>query len=229
MVIFENDTGVCPNCDLGSAFQQQEHVRIWPQHYRYGWGSHNSPPQEGVWIDLTTISCLHCSKTVVYRDQFARVPVDDGAKTERRLIHRTLVYPALSPRELNKVVPEAIHSFFREASLCEQTGALRGASVLYRAAVEELIKDQGATGSTLYARIEDLKSGPAADLVDDFHEARMLGNDSIHDGLVYTAEEVEDIANLIDEATVVLYVQPAERKRLRQSRQYRRTKNGTGA
>ena len=72
--------------------------------------------------------------------------------------------------------------------------------MLYRAAVEELVRDQGATGNDLYRRIESLRSGPAAELVADFHEARMLGNDSIHDGWIYSADEVQDVASLIEEA-----------------------------
>ncbi len=39
----------------------------------------------------------------------------------------------------------------------------------------------------------------------------MLGNDSIHAGLTYSAEEVEDVAKLIEEAVLVLYVQPEEK------------------
>ncbi|QXJ24047.1 DUF4145 domain-containing protein [Actinomadura graeca] len=102
-------------------------------------------------------------------------------------------------------------------------GALRAAGVMYRAVVEELVKERGGTGKDLYAKIENLKvKGLDGDLVDDLHEARMLGNDSIHAGLIYSAEEVADIANLIEEATITLYVQPEERRRMRHARKARR-------
>ena len=224
--MFENNTGVCPNCGLASAFKRESRQRVWPKHGSYG--QYGNLSDETEWMDLVVLGCLHCSMSTTVRDQYATMSTDSGTP-ERQLIHRTLVYPALSPRELDNAVPESVRSFYREASQCEQAGALRGASVLYRAAVEELVKDQGASGGNLYKRIETLTSGPAADLVDHLHEARMLGNDSIHDGLTYSAEEVDDIANLIDEATVILYVQPAERRRLRESRSQRRAANGATA
>lgn len=134
-----------------------------------------------------------------------------------------MVYPHPAPRELHETVPDAIRSLYAEASKCEQASAMRGAGVLYRAAVEELVKDQGAAGKDLYNKIEDLKiKGLDDGLVDDLHEARMLGNDSIHAGIVYSAEEVADVAALIEEASVTLYVQPAEKRRLREARKARR-------
>ncbi len=67
--------------------------------------------------------------------------------------------------------------------MCENAGALRGAGVLYRAAVEALVSQQGATDGPLFKRIENLRGSPVDELVDDFlHEARLLGNGSIDDG-----------------------------------------------
>lgn len=50
------------------------------------------------------------------------------------------------------------------------------------------------------------------------HEARTLGNDSIHAGILYSDEEVEDSAKLIEEAVLVLYVQPAHKRAMRDAR-----------
>lgn len=93
---------------------------------------------------------------------------------------------------------------------------------MYRATVEELAKDQQATGGNLYEKIESLKGKLSAELVEDLHEARMLGNDSIHAGLIYSAEEVEDVAKLIEEAVLVLDVQPEEKRAMRDARKARR-------
>lgn len=62
------------------------------------------------------------------------------------------------------------------------------------------------------------------------HEARLLGNWSLHDGLEFSAAEVADVAELIAEAVHVLYVEPAERARMRQTRKDRRDqyKKATG-
>jgi hypothetical protein len=50
----------------------------------------------------------------------------------------------------------------------------------------------------------------------------MLGNGSIHEGVSYSAEEVEDVAKLIEEAVLVLYVQPREKRAMRDARKARR-------
>ncbi|TDC00700.1 DUF4145 domain-containing protein [Nonomuraea longispora] len=109
-----------------------------------------------------------------------------------------------------------------EGSRCENVGAYRGAAAMYRATIEELVKERGATGKSLYDKIENLKPSLGDDLVTDLHEARMLGNDSVHDGLLYSAEEVGDVAELIIEMTEILYVQPARKAKMRQERQKRR-------
>jgi hypothetical protein len=136
---------------------------------------------------------------------------------------RRMVSPGQSPRTLHESVPEGIRNLYEEASLCENAVALRGAGVLYRAAVEELVKDQGATGPNLLSKIDSLKGKLAEELVEDFHEARLLGNDSIHAGITYSAEEVADVADLIVEAVTTIYVQPEEKRAMRVARQARRT------
>ncbi|XVQ14520.1 hypothetical protein ACQP1W_18920 [Spirillospora sp. CA-255316] len=55
-----------------------------------------------------------------------------------------------------------------------------------------------------------------------FHEARLLGHDSIRDLLEYAADEADDVADLIEEAVCVLYVQPARKATNRQKRAARR-------
>jgi hypothetical protein len=49
---------------------------------------------------------------------------------------------------------------------------------------------------------------------DNLHEARLLGNWSLHDGLQFSPEEIDDVAQIIADAVHQLYVQPAERARL---------------
>ncbi len=93
---------------------------------------------------------------------------------------------------------------------------------MYRAAIEELCKDQGATKYSLYEKIDELSGRLGPDLIDDLHEARMLGNDSVHQGLIYSVDEVADVAELIIEIAEHLYVQPARKAAMRQSRAQRR-------
>ena len=55
----------------------------------------------------------------------------------------------------------------------------------------------------------------------------MLGNDSIHAGITYSEQEVADVAGLIEEAVLVLYVQPEQKRAMREARKARRTANKT--
>ncbi|MFJ6000459.1 DUF4145 domain-containing protein [Streptomyces sp. NPDC092370] len=135
---------------------------------------------------------------------------------------RRQVWPEPLPRKLSEDVPELVRSLFTDASKAENAGSYRLAGVGYRAAVEEICKDQGATKYTLYDKITELaERGLPQDVVDAMHEARVVGNDSIHHNLEYAADEIADLAKLIEEAAQILYVQPAERKRMAQARRAR--------
>jgi hypothetical protein len=122
-----------------------------------------------------------------------------------------------------------MRSLFREASQAENVGALRAAGALYRAAVESLVEDQGVEGNDLYSRINGLEAkGVDPDLVRDLHEARLLGNWSLHEGLVFAPEEVQDVAQLLTDAVNILYVLPAARESMREARARRRDEGREG-
>jgi hypothetical protein len=133
-----------------------------------------------------------------------------------------VISPRPEPRPLPDAIPEVVRVLYAEGSLAEQHGLMRGAAGLYRAAVEAMCKEQGAKGSNLYDRITSLGAkGVDADLVNNLHEARALGNYSLHDGVEFSSDEVADVAELLQEAFTLLYVQPAERARLREARKAR--------
>jgi hypothetical protein len=140
------------------------------------------------------------------------------------------VWPAQEPRPLSQDAPDKVRDLFLEAGRAEAVAAFRLAGVGYRSVVEEICKERGAQGKNLHAMIGDLaRLNVPQSVIDGFHEARMLGNDSVHDGLEYAPDEVADIADLIEEAVLVLYVQPAERQRMAAARLARRTSHKTGA
>ncbi|MFD1545771.1 hypothetical protein [Nonomuraea guangzhouensis] len=76
--------------------------------------------------------------------------------------------------------------------------------------------------------MEELKGDLADELIRDLHEARLLGNDAVHLGLVYSLEEVADVAEMLVEMTELLYVQPARRGSMRAARQQRRDAHKSG-
>lgn len=135
-----------------------------------------------------------------------------------------MVWPSQTPRGLPSEVPESLRSLYAEASICEAAGSMRGAAGLYRAVVEVLAGDQGARTGSLYDKIEALRGRDVdVDIIDSLHEARLLGNWSLHDAVEFSPEEVEDVALLIADAIDQLYVLPAARSAMKAARAARRS------
>jgi hypothetical protein len=130
------------------------------------------------------------------------------------------VPPRRTSQTLDPAAPQEIRDLFCEGTKCQEAGALRAAAEMYRAAVEKLCKDRGATGRNFKEKIADLTNrGVPGDVVRDLDEARTLGNWSLPDGLAFSYEEVDDVASLIQEAVFSVYVQSEQRATLRAARQ----------
>jgi hypothetical protein len=67
-----------------------------------------------------------------------------------------------------------------------------------------------------------LKLGVDQDIVKNLHEARLMGNWSLHAGVTFAPEEVKDVALLIRDAVHELYAEPARRQAMRSAREERR-------
>jgi hypothetical protein len=166
-------------------------------------------------------TCDLCSRSIVELVGYEGLTpggsvVNASASKER---WRRQIWPEPAPRELSPDVPEMVRTLYAEASRAENARGFRLAGVGYRAVVEEICKDQGATANTLYAKITELAGrGLPQDVVDSMHEARVVGNDSVHHNVEYAADEIGDVAELIAEAVEILYVQPAKRKRMAAAR-----------
>ncbi|MFD8740763.1 DUF4145 domain-containing protein, partial [Streptomyces sp. NPDC059618] len=186
--------------------------------YRSSPTNYSPDPTSGA-REIVVMQCHHCEQYVTVMDTWSEHQWDEG--TEPHLLSRTLVYPLAAARQLPAESPEQMRSLYREASLCESAGALRAAGVLYRAATEEMVKDQGGTGRDLRAKIDSLAPRVDEEMLRDLHESRVVGNDSIHVGVQYAAEEIADVAELLQEAAVVLYKQPAQKVRMRAARRAR--------
>lgn len=224
-MLFEDGTGFCPWHKKDSSFKIVHQVRYAAPTYQSPnttWEPYleqHSPARVGVLI----LECMHCGKSLVVHENEVKVPSETPNGKPQIHNWRVMVSPSESPRELHESAPTEVRSLFAEASTCEKAKAFRAAGVMYRATVEELVKEQKATGGNLYDKIESLKGTLSDELVEDLHEARMLGNDSIHAGITYSQEEVEDVAKLIEEAVLVLYVQPEQKRAMREARRARRT------
>ncbi|GAA4698126.1 DUF4145 domain-containing protein [Nocardioides nanhaiensis] len=213
----ENQRGYCGHCEQPSGFTAR---RVETIHPSSGYGGRLQPNDVQPTATIEhLLECTYCKDLtlVVERRRW------DMATNE--VVDRvTVVYPKPPPRPVHPSVPTLVASLFSEGAEAEAAGLLRGASMLYRSCVEAMAKERSAEGRDLYQRIEAMKSTKAleADLADAMHEARLLGNDTTHDGIAYSAEEVADVAELVSEALHLIYVQPAERARFKQLRQARR-------
>ncbi|ARE79484.1 hypothetical protein B6R96_36315 (plasmid) [Streptomyces sp. Sge12] len=176
---------------------------------------------------MLTLLCNWCKHDSVFVRHAAvsTLPSGGGGSTYTyKTITMDQVWPPRTPRELAPEAPSIVREVFAEAALAEAAGAYRLAGIGYRATVEQIVKEKGAAGSNLAQKILALSGmGVPQDIVNAFHEARFVGNDSAHDALAYSAEEIADIAELIHEAVLVLYVQPAQREAMAQQRAARRT------
>jgi hypothetical protein len=207
----------CPNCGKESKLQRRDMRVVWP------WPTANRVPQSNPYTIEEIWTCLLCDKSAV-----RLLVYGDGDILERDPEYARFMFPVMAPRTMPPEAPLAVQSLFTEASVAENAGALRGAAVLYRAAVERLADDQGATGRNLKERINALKGRQIEDeIVSDLHEARLLGNWSIHEGVEFSPGEVADVAQLILDAVHELYVQPAQRDAMREARAARRDTAGT--
>jgi Domain of unknown function (DUF4145) len=203
----------CPNCGNPSKLLQSGRWVVWPK------VDYDLAPKLNGHVLLEVWTCAVCDRSSLYLQVFRASTEFDRAPTET-----LLAWPRRTPRALNAVAPDEVRSLFSEASVAEYAGALRGAAGLYRAAVEAMLKDLSIEARTLYDRIEALRArGVGDDVMSDLHEARMLGNDSLHDGLVYSPEEVSDVAQLIEDVVEGLYVEPAHRTAMRDAREARRS------
>ncbi|MDH6569482.1 hypothetical protein M2160_004503 [Streptomyces sp. SAI-117] len=215
---------VCPHpdCATGTVMDLVDLRMIAPESREYTWTDldsgegflktypHQNWTQQECWI------CQLCGRSIL------EVIECKGTLHTPEELTRLLLWPSPPPRVLHQDVPERIRSAYEEASRAENAGSPRLAGVGFRSAVEELCKDQGATQHTLHGKIQELAAkGLPPDVITALDETRIVGNDSVHHGVEYSAEELADVAELVAEATVILYVQPAQRRRMAESRKLR--------
>lgn len=214
---FGQRRGVCPHpeCAVGVAMSLREQRGVHPFA-----SSNGIVTTDGLVVYEQLWTCDLCHRATI--ELVGLVDQDGKSLKEASESWRRQVWPEPLPRKLSDDVPELVRSLFMDASKAENAGSYRLAGVGYRAAVEEICKDQGAIKYSLYDKITELaERGLPQDVVDAMHEARVVGNDSIHHNLEYAADEIADLAELIKEAAKILYVQPAERKRMAQARKAR--------
>jgi hypothetical protein len=180
-------------------------------------------PPSSAFTQLQTWKCRVCEEFLIEVVEFEEAIGTSTGDLYRSPTVDRFVWPTPSPRSAPEFTPDEVGSFYAEASVAEAAGALRAAGVLYRATAEAIVKEKGCSGKDLYAQINDLSRFDVPDdLIDDLHEARILGNDSIHDGIRFSIAEVDDVAALLHEAMEDIYTIPGRHASNRESREARR-------
>lgn len=128
-------------------------------------------------------------------------------------------------------VPEPIGATASEAHRCLSVGAPRGAVALARAVIESTAKAQQITTGNLAAKIDELANrGHIREAVREAtHEVRIDGNEVAHGDLVsdpVSAEDAEDVLQLMDEILAEVFQGPATVQRVRDRRNARRDEGG---
>lgn len=209
----------CPHCAMNTSMQivERQNLQDLTQTFESG-------KKRKLTLFTVKLTCDYCSGNCLFLWEVVNpAKIDSNSRYETTELIQVYPEPEPQPRRMSSDAPPLVREIFREAALAETSGAYRLAGVGYRAVVEQITKEQGATGNNLHARITSLAAqGVPQNIVDAFHEARVVGNDAVHDGLAYSSEEIADIAELINEAVFVLYVQPTQRARMAAARAARR-------
>ncbi|MEU1475990.1 DUF4145 domain-containing protein [Streptomyces sp. NPDC005760] len=209
----------CPHCAMNTSMRVTDRQELQRLTQKFTDGG-----KKNLTLFTVKLTCDYCSANCLFL-WTAVNPHKKGSAARYETFELTQAYPEAEPkpRQISSDAPSLVREIYGEAALAEAAGAYRLAGVGYRAVVEQIAKEQGATGNNLHNRITSLAArGVSQNIVDAFHEARVVGNDAVHDGLAYSAEEISDIAELIDEAVFILYVQPAQRARMAAARAARR-------
>lgn len=218
-------TDVCPHHGRDSSFEWIWRGHVTPMWQQLPVGSllYGGAP----YTEIRAFRCQFCQAVTLVVHQF---PPSHPEQTESGVsgpafpTESRILYPSVSTPRMAPEAPREVASLWEEAAICANAGALRGAAGCLRAAVERIAADKGAVGSSLQKQITDLgkKTGLEPDLVTALHDTRLTGNWSLHDGVEFSRDEIEDLAELVKDTVEILYVQPARRAAMAAARAQRR-------
>jgi hypothetical protein len=150
------------------------------------------------------VRCSHCGQLMVITQSFTHD--DYGEWIEDGPPSVLLPSPDAS---LSPATPEAPRRSFEEARACFRAGQYTASALMVRRTLEAVCNDKGATGTTLYARLDDLKTKQVIEgrLADWSHGLRALGNDAAHDTSVFVdSDDAKDALQLAEALLAYAYV-----------------------
>ncbi len=200
-----------------------------------GIAAHHTPCTEqatraddGRWFLACT--CDNCRTMSIATANIAHLADDhrSTAKSQMSGNKTTLAwYPQHTLGRRFEHVPDTIAAAASEVWACYSVAQYRAATIMARATVEAICKDQGAATGNLQAKIEHLYEQEVISrgAKDAAHEIRFLGNDMAHGDFVTAIDEEEaaDILNFLEVLLEEIYQRPAQLNAHRQRRLHRAT------
>lgn len=222
-------SGVCPRCGRVSNFHVLGSLPVTFEEGTYAVTAVGR--QERIHIEqVSSLLCMGCGQaTVVVEEQWigdhpAREGLRRGGAVTWRGIHW---WPLPAGAGMDEAIPGPIRGCFEEGLRCMSAKAPRGAAVLFRRALEAIVRDRGSAAAV--KKLDDERSLAAAlrvmseersldpTLADWAKELRLAGNvgghlDPMDD---VTPAEVEALSKLLRALLTYLYEVPAKLRRAR--------------
>lgn len=129
-------------------------------------------------------------------------------------------WPSSYSSSLSLDIPAPIRNIFDQAETnFYMDKHEEAAAIMYRKALETALRHLGATGYSLYNKIESLIAlkNLGQDIISWAHQVRLIGNDAAHDSQPPSKADLTDLRGITKTLLDLLFVTPALIKRRREA------------
>lgn len=215
-------TRMCPYCDVTALFEllQQNNINLMAYLTKEKRSAnHVKEVYRGPYLYAGLYRCQHCNGVVYLLLQDKMVNIEGAAYPlgEKIVIE---MYPKRLPK-VDPAIPPKIAEDYIEAVKCFEAGSAKGAAVLCRRSLQNIMLDKGAKGENLYEQLNELAKRRVItpDLAELGHTIRLFGNVGAHpssDGLdEVSLKEASEILAFTEQLFMSLYVLPSRVQALR--------------
>ena len=182
---------------------------------------HESENEIDVWSDFEIVCCQGCKEVSFRSNSMCSEDINYDPETgEQSLDENVGLYPnRLAGRKQVKdmyLLPDEVLKIYKEThgALCGRLNILAGIGI--RALVESVCREKEAQGGNLKNKIDDLviKGVLTRDSADTLHGTRLLGNNSAHETIAASDDELDIAMDIIENLIKNVYVIPQKAKRL---------------
>jgi hypothetical protein len=182
---------------------------------------HESENEIDVWSDFEIVCCQGCKEASFRSNSMCSEDINYDPETgEQSLDENVGLYPnRLAGRKQVKdmyLLPDEVLKIYKEThgALCGRLNILAGIGI--RALVESVCREKEAQGANLKNKIDDLvtKGVLTQDSAETLHSTRLLGNNSAHETIAASDEELDIAMDIVENLIKTVYVIPQKAKRL---------------